>query len=137
MGDAGSLVVGFFVALLSLRTTYYQHTEPGEWYIVFMPLVIMALPLYDFISVTVLRISQGKSPFVGDTQHFSHRLKKRGLSEVQTVLTLYLATLATGIGAVVLKTINSAYGILVFAQTVLVLGIIAILESTGKDDSEK
>jgi UDP-GlcNAc:undecaprenyl-phosphate GlcNAc-1-phosphate transferase len=137
MGDAGSLVVGFFVALITLRTTYYQSTDSSKWYVVLMPLVITALPLYDFISVTVLRISQGKSPFVGDTQHFSHRLKKRGLSEVQTVLTLYLATLATGIGAVVLKTINSAYGILVFAQTVLVLGIIAILESTGKDDSEK
>jgi UDP-GlcNAc:undecaprenyl-phosphate GlcNAc-1-phosphate transferase len=137
MGDAGSLVVGFFVALITLRTTYYQSTDNSKWYVVLMPLVIMALPLYDFISVTVLRISQGKSPFVGDTQHFSHRLKKRGLTEVQTVLTLYLATLATGLGAIVLKTINSAYGILVFAQTVLVLGIIAILESTGKNGSEK
>jgi UDP-GlcNAc:undecaprenyl-phosphate GlcNAc-1-phosphate transferase len=137
MGDAGSLVVGFFVALLTLRTTYYQGTDNSKWYVVLMPLVIMALPLYDFISVTALRISQGKSPFVGDTQHFSHRLKKRGLTEVQAVLTLYLATLATGLGAIVLKTINSAYGILVFAQTVLVLAIVAILESTGKNGSEK
>ena len=137
MGDAGSLVIGFFVAFLTLKTTYYQHTETDKWYIVFMPLIITALPLYDFISVTILRISQGKSPFVGDTQHFSHRLKKRGLTEVQTVLTLYLATFATGLGAIVLKTINSAYGILVFAQTVLVLAIVAILESTGKNDTEK
>jgi UDP-GlcNAc:undecaprenyl-phosphate GlcNAc-1-phosphate transferase len=137
MGDAGSLVVGFFVALLTLKTTYYQHTETDRWYIVSMPLIIMALPLYDFISVTALRISQGKSPFVGDTQHFSHRLKKRGLTEIQTVLTLYLATFATGLGAIVLKTVDSAYGILVFAQTVLVLAIIAILESTGKNDTAK
>ena len=137
MGDAGSLVVGFFVALLTLRTTYYQHTETDKWYIVFMPLIIMALPLYDFISVTLLRIRQGKSPFVGDTQHFSHRLKKRGLTEIQTVLTLYLATLATGLGAIVLRIIDSAYGMLVFIQTIMVLAIIAILESTGKNDSPK
>jgi UDP-GlcNAc:undecaprenyl-phosphate GlcNAc-1-phosphate transferase len=137
MGDAGSLVVGFFAAIITLRTTYYQGADSNKWYIVLMPLVIMALPLYDFISVTILRIRQGKSPFVGDTQHFSHRLKKRGLSEVQTVFTLYLATLATGLGAIVLKTVSSAYGVLVFAQTVLVLGIIAILESIGKNDSEK
>lgn len=137
MGDAGSLVVGFFTALITLRTTYYQSTSSSKWYVVLMPLVITALPLYDFISVTALRISQGKSPLVGDTQHFSHRLKKRGLSEVQAVLTLYLATLATGLGAIVLKTVNSAFGLLVFAQTVLVLGIVAILESTGKNDSEK
>jgi UDP-GlcNAc:undecaprenyl-phosphate GlcNAc-1-phosphate transferase len=95
----------------------------------------MALPLYDFISVTALRISQGKSPFVGDTQHFSHRLKKRGLTEIQAVFTLYLATLAPGLGAIILKIINSAYGLLVFVQMVLVLAIIAILESTGKNDS--
>ncbi len=137
MGDAGSLVIGFFVALLSLRTTYYQQTETDKWYVVLMPLIILALPLYDFISVTGLRISQGKSPFIGDTQHFSHRLKKRGLTEVQAVLTLYLATLATGLGAIVLKIVNSAFGLLVFAQTVMVLGIVAILESTGKNDAEK
>jgi UDP-GlcNAc:undecaprenyl-phosphate GlcNAc-1-phosphate transferase len=135
MGDAGSFVVGFFVALLTLRTTYYESTGASRWYDVLMPLVIMALPLYDFISVTVLRISQGKSPFVGDTQHFSHRLKKRGLTEVQTVFTLYLATLATGLGAIILKITNSAYGLLVFVQMVLVLAIIAILESTGQADS--
>ncbi len=137
MGDAGSLVIGFFVAVLSLRTTYYEPAQTNEWYIVFMPLVILALPLYDFISVTLLRIKQGKSPFVGDTQHFSHRLKKRGLTEIQAVLTLYLATLATGIGAIVLKIVNSSYGILVFAQTIMVLGILAILESTGINDPEQ
>lgn len=133
MGDAGSLVVGFFAAVLSLRTTYYQQAKNNEWYLVFMPVIILALPLYDFISVTLLRIKQGKSPFIGDTQHFSHRLKNRGLSEVQAVLTLYLATLATGLGAIILKIISSFYGILVFAQTIMVLGIFAIFESTGKN----
>jgi UDP-GlcNAc:undecaprenyl-phosphate GlcNAc-1-phosphate transferase len=137
MGDAGSLVVGFFVAVLTLKTTYYHQIGTGRWYIVFMPLIILALPLYDFMSVTILRISQGKSPLAGDTQHFSHRLKKRGLTETQAVFTLYLATLATGSGAIILRIINSTYGILVFAQTIMVLGIIAILESTGKNDAEK
>jgi UDP-GlcNAc:undecaprenyl-phosphate GlcNAc-1-phosphate transferase len=133
MGDAGSLVIGFFVAMITLRTTYYQSGQTNGWYVVLMPLIIMALPLYDFITVTALRIKQGKSPFIGDTQHFSHRLKKRGLTEVQTVLTLYLATLATGLGAIILKIINSVFGLLAFVQVVLVLAIIAILESTGKD----
>jgi len=114
MGDAGSLVVGFFIAFLTLRTTYYyQDAQSGQWYAVFLPLVVMAVPLYDFSSVTLLRISQGKSPFVGDTQHFSHRLKKRGLTDTQTVLTLYLATL-------------------IFIQTVMVLFIIAVLETTSR-----
>jgi UDP-GlcNAc:undecaprenyl-phosphate/decaprenyl-phosphate GlcNAc-1-phosphate transferase len=91
----------------------------------------MAVPLYDFLSVTFLRISQSKSPFVGDTQHFSHRLKRRGLSDRQTALTLYLATLCTGFGATFLNQINMGGVILVFAQTVMILIIIAIMEMTG------
>lgn len=130
MGDAGSLVVGFFIALLTLRTDYY-HGQVGQRYLVLMPLLVMAVPLYDFISVTALRISQGKSPFVGDTQHFSHRLRRRGLSDTQTALTLYLATLCTGLGAIFLYQVDLVGAILIFIQTVMVLSIIAILETTG------
>jgi UDP-GlcNAc:undecaprenyl-phosphate GlcNAc-1-phosphate transferase len=134
MGDAGSLVVGFFVALLTLRTTYYHEAQSGRWYPIFLPALVMAVPLYDFISVTLLRISQGKSPFVGDTQHFSHRLRKRGLTDTQTVLTLYLATLCSGLGATFLYQVNLAGAILIFTQTVMILAIIAIFETTAKND---
>jgi len=137
MGDAGSLVVGFFVALLTLRTTYYDQAQSGQWYPVLMPLVVMAVPLYDFISVTVLRISQGKSPFMGDTQHFSHRLKRHGLTDTQTVLTLYLATLCTGLGATFLYQVNLAGAILILAQTMMVLSIIAVFETTVRNDKTK
>jgi len=134
MGDAGSLVVGFFVAVLTLRTTYYQQAQSGSWYPVFLPLIVMAVPLYDFISVTMLRISQGKSPFVGDTQHFSHRLKGRGLTQTQTVLTLYLATLCTGLSAIFLYQVNLTGAILIFTQTFMILAIIAILETTSRNE---
>lgn len=141
MGDAGSMVVGCVVAVLSLKTTYYHEARSGQWYAVFMPLLVMAVPLYDFISVTLLRISQGKSPFVGDTQHFSHRLKSRGLSESQTVLTLYLATLCTGLGATFLRQVDWGGVILIFLQSTMILAIIAILEAfpgrhKGGDDGQ-
>ena len=137
MGDAGSMVVGFWIALLTLRTTYYNQEQNGMWYAVFVPLIVLAVPLYDFLSVTFLRISQGKSPFVGDTQHFSHRLKRHGLSDSQTVLTLYLATLCTGLGATVLGHVNAAGAILIFVQTFMILGIIGIFETTSKDKNPK
>ena len=132
MGDSGSMIVGYFVAFITLRTTYYQQESQPEtgFYAVLMPLVVMAVPLYDFVSVTFLRISQGKSPFVGDTQHFSHRLKRRGLGDTQTVLTLYLATVCTGISAVFLYQVDLTGAILILAQTIMILTIIAILEST-------
>lgn len=128
MGDSGSLVIGFFVALLTLRTTYYDPAVGTPLTSVFMPAVVMAVPLYDFVSVMFLRIKQGKSPFVGDTQHFSHRLKRRGLSDRQVAITLYLATLGTGIGAIVLQQTDTVGALLIGLQTVLILLIIAILE---------
>ena len=134
MGDAGSLVIGFFVALLSLRTTYYNNALSGNWYPVLIPLIVLAVPLYDFISVTFLRIIQGKSPFVGDTQHFSHRIKKHGFSDTQTALILYLATLCTGLGAAFLYQVNLFGAILIFVQTIMILSIIAIFETTSRND---
>jgi UDP-GlcNAc:undecaprenyl-phosphate GlcNAc-1-phosphate transferase len=136
MGDAGSLVVGFFVALLTLRTDYYQQAQSGSWYPVLLPLIAMAVPLYDFTSVTLLRLSQGKSPFVGDMQHFSHRLKRRGLTDTQTALTLYTATLCTGLGATFLYQVNLVGAILIVAQTVLIIAIIGIFESTAGNDKK-
>jgi len=129
MGDAGSLVIGLITAVLTLRITYYNETSSGDSRAaVLIPLIAVAVPLYDFLSVTFLRIRQGKSPFRGDTQHFSHRLKRRGLTDAQVALTLYLATLCTGLGAVFLSRASLAQAICIFAQTVMILGIIAILE---------
>ena len=130
MGDAGSMVVGFFVALLTLRTTYYDPAVGTKLYSVFLPAVVMAVPLYDFFTVTFLRLRQGKNPFVGDTQHFSHRLKRRGLSDRQVAMTLYVATLCTGLGGILLQQVSLVGAVLVFAQTVMILTIIGILENT-------
>jgi UDP-GlcNAc:undecaprenyl-phosphate GlcNAc-1-phosphate transferase len=137
MGDAGSLLIGFIIATLSLKTTYYNQTTTGQWYPVFMPLIAMAVPLYDFVSVTTLRIKQGKSPFIGDTQHFSHRLKRHGLTDTQVTLTLYIATLCTSLSAAFLYQVNFFGAVLVALQTLLILLLIAIFESTAKNDKNK
>ncbi len=136
MGDAGSLVVGFMTAVLTLKTTYYHQTDSGPMYSIFLPIIVMAVPLYDFTSVSFLRIKQGKSPFVGDTQHFSHRIKRRGLTDTQTAITLYLATLCCGISALFLYKVNLSEAILIFIHTLLILIIIAILESSGGNSGE-
>ena len=48
--------------------------------------VVLAVPLYDMIVVSMIRIRRGRSPFVGDTNHFSHRLVARGMSRRTAVL---------------------------------------------------
>jgi hypothetical protein len=56
------------------------------------------------------------------------------LTDTQTVLTLYLATLCTGLGATFLYQVNLAGAILIFIQTIMVLAIIAIFETTTRND---
>lgn len=138
MGDAGSLIVGMLIAVATIRTTYYQQSEPnGQWFSTLMPLIILAVPLYDFISVTIIRLLQGASPFAGDKQHFSHRLVNRGMTQRQAVLTIYLATAAAGLGATLLPKLPTAQAGIIFAQTLLIILIIAILENPGKHLNNK
>jgi len=133
MGDAGSLLIGMLLAVATVRTTYYHQDSPGgHWFATLMPLVVLAVPLYDFIGVSLIRLTQGKSPFVGDKQHFSHRLVRRGMSHRQAVLTIYLATACTGLGAIFLRKLSGVAAVLVFVQTLLIVAIIAILERPGK-----
>ncbi|MEX2214562.1 MAG: MraY family glycosyltransferase [Phycisphaeraceae bacterium] len=139
MGDSGSLVVGLLLAVISVRTTYFAPQasdlsagvgEQGHWYGLLMPLIIMAVPLYDITSVTLIRLSQGRSPFYPDNQHFSHRLVKKGLSKRTAVIVIWLCTLATGLGGVMLGRLEGWQAALVAGQTIAVLAVLALLERT-------
>lgn len=128
MGDGGSLVIGFLLAFLTTRTTFYDPEAGGGVYGLFMPLLVLAIPLYDFLSVTAIRLSQGRSPFVGDLQHFSHRLQRRGLSTRQTATVVCGLTAITSIGGVALASLEPWQAILVVVQTLLILLVLALFE---------
>ena len=140
MGDSGSLVVGMLMGFLTVRTTYLVpgHDIRNNWYSLLMPLLVLAVPLYDLVVVSIIRISHGKSPFVGDTNHLSHRLVRRGMSRRTAVLCIWLITAATGVAAVLLpRAADEISAILLLAQTVLVLCVVALLEQHPLPDSER
>lgn len=128
MGDGGSLVVGFLLAFLTARTTFYDPARAGGWYALFMPFLVLAVPLYDFVTVTAVRLAQGKSPFVGDLNHFSHRLRRRGLSGRQVALVVYGLTGATGIAGIILTTADALGAVLLGAQVLLILCTLGLFE---------
>ena len=129
MGDAGSLLVGYMIAVISILTTYYESGRDAPPFALIMPLVILAVPLYDFATVILIRLREGRSPMHGDQRHFSHRLVEHGLSRRFAVLTIYLATAATGLGATLLPNAGLREAATVAAIVAMVLGTIAILES--------
>ncbi len=133
LGDAGSQPIGFLLAVGTILTTYYfEHNPQTQKTSVLMPVIVLAIPIYDFLSVILLRLRSGVSPFVGDNRHFSHRLIKRGLTKRQTVLTIYLASTGTAISAIVLRYVSGILAWLVIFQTLCIVAIIAILEYQPK-----
>ncbi len=133
MGDAGSLVIGYLMAVLTVLVTFYDPGQNLTPFGVLVPVVVLAVPLYDVISVVIHRLRLGESPFRGDRRHFSHRLVRRGMTPRKAVLTIYLATAATGLPAIVLPTVDWLGATLLLIQCLCVVTIIAILEHTGPE----
>lgn len=128
MGDGGSLLLGYAIAVVSILTTYWDSGRRAEPNALAMPFVILAVPLYDFASVVIIRLLEGRNPLRGDQRHFSHRLVDRGLSRRFAVLTIYLAAATTGLGATLLPGAGLPATLTVLAMTLMVLAIVAILE---------
>jgi UDP-GlcNAc:undecaprenyl-phosphate/decaprenyl-phosphate GlcNAc-1-phosphate transferase len=97
LGDAGSHLIGYLLAVLSILPHFYSAKHPNEW-AVLSPLLILAVPLTDLVWVVLLRWRSGKPFYIGDNNHVSHRLVGRGLSQTRTVLILWtIAALAGGV----------------------------------------
>lgn len=132
MGDAGSLVIGYLMALLPILVTFYDPEQHSKPFGLLVPLVVLAVPLYDVVSVVTHRLRAGHSPLKGDRRHFSHRLVSRGMTTRGAVCTIYLATAATGLPAILLPRLDWPGAILLVAQCLCVVTIIAILEHAGR-----
>ena len=105
------------------------------WWLV--PLLIMAVPMFDTASVLWIRLREGRPLWIGDRSHLSHRLVGTGLSVRGAVLAIYLLTLACGIGALLLKDVSLIGGVLIMAQAVAILTVVAILEGLGRRGSDQ
>jgi UDP-GlcNAc:undecaprenyl-phosphate/decaprenyl-phosphate GlcNAc-1-phosphate transferase len=95
LGDSGSHLIGYLLAVLTILPHFYSALNPRPW-AVLSPLLILAVPLVDLAWVVWLRWRLGKPFYVGDTNHLSHQLARRGLSQTQAVLLLWLAAAVMG-----------------------------------------
>lgn len=129
MGDCGSLVIGYFMAVLTIHATFYQSS--GSVFPIALPLLVMAVPLFDTGTVIWIRWREKRPIFRADTKHFSHRLVRLGMTQRQAILTIYLITFATGISATFLYRTDTIGGIIIILQIVAILAIIRILEQVG------
>ncbi len=130
MGDCGAYFIGYLLATSTLSATFAGYDVPRQT--VFVPFVILAVPLYDTFSVIMIRLKEKRSPFVGDKSHFSHRLVELGFTKPQAVGVVYLVTTICCLGAVQLYHTSFTGAMVVFLQVLLLLILIAIIETKRK-----
>lgn len=102
MGDSGSLFLGFSLAFLSIAITQTNDScvPPAA------PLLILAVPIVDTITIMIKRILNGKNPFVADKYHFHHIFLRFGLDKKATLtVILFLSAIlsSTAIIGTILK----------------------------------
>jgi UDP-GlcNAc:undecaprenyl-phosphate/decaprenyl-phosphate GlcNAc-1-phosphate transferase len=85
MGDAGSQLLGFAIGVLSIRATQSGTSQISAA----VPLLLLALPILDTLSVMAQRISEGRSPFSADRNHIHHKLLALGFDHHEAVMVIY------------------------------------------------
>ena len=126
MGDTGSHFIGYLLAALSLTSSYVV-PQSETLLPAIMPLLILSLPIFDTLSVIVIRMKEGRPLFQGDRRHFSHRLVDLGMSQRGAVTFIYLVAASIGLGAALLPYLPLWAQFLVLLQTVVIYVMITIL----------
>ena len=131
MGDSGAYFIGFMIAAATLLASYTGY-QSDRRHAILAPLCVMAVPLYDMLTVILIRLRSGRSPFEADKNHFSHRLTDLGQTKSQAVLTIYLLTATCGLGALLLHRVDTLGAVLIMLLIICVLWLVAVLESTAR-----
>ena len=95
LGDAGSHLVGYLLAVMAILPHFYTRREPHR-FAVLAPLLVLAIPLIDLAQVSFFRTLNGKPFWIGDTNHLSHRLVRAGMNRTRAVLILWLLAAILG-----------------------------------------
>jgi UDP-GlcNAc:undecaprenyl-phosphate/decaprenyl-phosphate GlcNAc-1-phosphate transferase len=131
MGDAGSYALGFLLAVGTLLATFTTHVS-GTPHAILTPLCLMAVPLYDFCTVLLIRLWNRKSLFEADKNHFSHRLVALGFTPTQAVATIWLLSFSCSLGGWLLSQTTATGAMLVAGIIGCNLLVIALMEFASR-----
>jgi len=88
MGDSGSLFLGFIISIIAL-VSYKVATLTS----IIIPIVILAIPIFDTVLAILRRILKGQSIGEPDKEHFHHQLLKLKFSPRVSILIIYFINL--------------------------------------------
>lgn len=122
LGDTGSLIIGFLIAIFVIRFLEYELIAEKGYPLQSSPAIafgILIIPLFDTLRVFTLRLFARKSPFKADRNHIHHRLLDSGFTHFQVtnillfvnILFIVMVLLLQNIGNILLITITLSLAI--------------------------
>ena len=133
MGDAGSMLLGFFVATMMAM---FCEEGTAKWLVA--ALAVFALPILDTALAVVRRALGGKSIFSGDRSHLYDQLVDRGMSVRQVVGLFYLlAAVASVIGVLVAIYLRLRWALLIYAALLVAIWVTFILAGMVTPESRR
>lgn len=117
MGDSGSMFLGFSLATLSIMGSL----KLAAAFSLFVPIMILAIPIFDTLFSIYRRIRAGRPIYEGDKKHIHHRLLELGFSPLQTVIFIYIASVFFGGLAMFSATVSPKIGYILFVSSLAII----------------
>ena len=124
MGDSGALYAGFLLATLSITGI----VKPSTGISMYLPILILAIPLMDVAFSSTRRILKGSSPFVADAEHIHHKLLHAGFSQDKLVLLLASFSMVCALLSIIVVSTKSKFIIIALS----LIGVLLILNVVSK-----
>lgn len=123
MGDTGSLVLGFVVAVLCIRLIQINTIAPGPIvpHAPVFALSIVAIPVFDTLRVFATRIWSGKSPFTPGRDHIHHLLTNNGFGHRLTARIIFGVHALILLLGYFLKDVPQSWGMLILLGVMLIV----------------
>lgn len=135
MGDAGSLFLGFLLAVLGMRLRLID-TNPVV--ALFVPVFVLGMAVLDTSLVVVNRLRHARSPLLGGRDHISHRLVFIGIPVPVAVGLIYAGAVGAGWLALLLSRLDLMSGlILVGFATAVAVPLFGLLSSVPVYDNSR
>lgn len=97
MGDAGSMFIGYTIAVISVLGLFKSIT----FFSVIIPIVVLAVPIFDTSFAIVRRAINGQKLMSPDKGHLHHNLMNLGFSHGTTVYIIYSISLFFGVAGII------------------------------------
>jgi UDP-N-acetylmuramyl pentapeptide phosphotransferase/UDP-N-acetylglucosamine-1-phosphate transferase len=134
MGDEGALAVGLVLGVLSIQGSRFgEGSLPAR---LAMPLLALAVPLLDTVTVTVTRLATGNPISKRGLDHSHHRLTRLGLSSSRAAMTLIGLQAIAGACAIALSLVPGYDAVLLIPFMVLFFALVALFLMDRSFDAE-